>query len=126
MSLLGENVTVRRRLLTGEPVTHSGQLYDLEEAIVRPSAVRPGGIPIYMGGQADPALRRAGELTQGWIQSPFGTPDDFRKSWAVVRQGAESAGKDPSQLEAGKLIYTAVDDDPSSAYDAMSGFLRGD
>ena len=124
VSLLRENISVLRQLLRGEPVTHTGQFYDLEEAIVRPSAVRPEGIPIYMGGQAESALRRAGELTQGWIQSPFATPDDFRKSWAVVRQGAEIAGKDPSQLQSGKLIYTAVDDDPNSAYDAMNEFLR--
>jgi probable F420-dependent oxidoreductase len=125
ISLLTENISVLRQLLAGEPVTYSGQFYDLEGAIIRPAAVRPEGIPMYMGGQADAALRRAGELTDGWIQSPFATPDDFARSWQIVRQGAECAGKDPTTLEAGKLIYAAVDDDPNSAYDAMSRFLRG-
>ena len=125
VSLLRENISVLRELMTGEPVTHSGQFYKLENAIVRPAAVRPPGIPIYMGGQADSALLRAGELTDGWIQSPFASPDEFRKSWTIVRQGAEKAGKDPSQLQYGKLIYASVDDNPDSAYDAMGNFLRG-
>ena len=34
-------------------------------------------------------------------------------------------GKDPSQLQYGKLIYASVDDNPDSAYDAMGNFLRG-
>ncbi|MDP6454854.1 MAG: LLM class flavin-dependent oxidoreductase [SAR202 cluster bacterium] len=125
VSLLRENISVLRQLLTGEPTTRPGRFYDLQEAIIRPSTLNPDGIPIYMGGQADDALRRAGELTEGWIQSPFAAPDDFKKSWALVRQGAERAGKNPNNLESGKLIYAAVDDDAKSAYDAMSGFLRG-
>lgn len=93
----------------------------MREAIVRPAAP----IPLLIGGMAEAAVRRAGELGDGWIMSPFGSLDDFERGWRIARGGAEAAGKDPTKLVAGRLVYVAVDDDRHRAQAEMADFLQG-
>jgi probable F420-dependent oxidoreductase len=121
VAVFRESVTVLRRLLTGAPVDHAGEFVRLERATVRPAA----SVPIYIGGHAEGALRRAGELADGWIMSPFGTVEDFHRPWRVVRESARAAGRDPSALVAGRLVYVAVDDDRDRARAALAAFLHG-
>ena len=121
VTVFRENVDVIRRLLAGEPVDYRGQLIQLEKAIVRP----PARVPIYVGGHAEGALRRAGELADGWIMSPFGTVRDFPRLWRAVQGAARAAGRNPDALIAGRLVYVAVDDDREKARDALRRFLHG-
>ena len=121
VTLFRETVAALRTLLTGEAVDHRGQLVRIEKAIVRP----PARVPLYVGGHAEGALRRAGELGDGWIMSPFGTVHDFPRLWAAVRDSARAAGRDPDALVAGRLVYVAVDDDRERARTAIGTFLRG-
>ena len=81
VSLFRESVTVLRRLLAGQPVDLQGEFFRLENAMVRPAAP----IPLYVGGHAEGALRRAGELADGWIMGPFGTVRDFPRAWRIVK-----------------------------------------
>lgn len=122
---LRENMTVLRQLLTGEPVTTQGRFYDLHQAIVRPASPQPHGVPLYMGGRVEAVLKRAGELSDGWIMGPFGTTDECRASVAKVQAAAQAAGRDPQTLVTGKLIYAQVDDDVDRAYRTLHAFLSG-
>jgi probable F420-dependent oxidoreductase len=121
VAVFRESVTVLRRLLAGEPVDHHGEFFRLERATVRP----PAPVPLYVGGNAEGALRRAGELADGWIMGPFGTLRDFAPAWRVVQDAARAAGRDASALTAGRLVYVAVDEERSRARDALRGFLHG-
>ena len=121
---LRENMLVLRALLRGEPVSHEGRFYALDDAVVRPAAVREGGIPLHMGGHVEPVLRRTGELADGWIGGPFTPPEDYGACWQGVLEHARSFGRDPSRLEAGKLIYVAVDNDRDRALATLAPFLR--
>jgi alkanesulfonate monooxygenase SsuD/methylene tetrahydromethanopterin reductase-like flavin-dependent oxidoreductase (luciferase family) len=62
---MDECLTVLRRLLTGEPVTHHGEFFDLTDAVVLPAPSTQ--IPIVIGGRSDAAIRRAGRLGDGWL-----------------------------------------------------------
>ncbi len=121
VAVFRENVDVIRRLSAGEPVDYRGRQIQLEKAIVRP----PARVPIYVGGHAEGALRRAGELADGWIMSPFGTVRDFPRLWGAVQDAARAAGRDPDALVAGRLVYVAVDDDRNRARQALGQFLHG-
>jgi probable F420-dependent oxidoreductase len=121
VTVFQESIAVIRRLLAGEPVDHQGQFFRLEKATVRPAA----RVPIYVGGHAAGALRRAGELADGWIMSPFGTVRDFPRLWQAVQDAARAAGRNPDALVAGRLVYVAVDDDRERARNAMRTFLHG-
>jgi alkanesulfonate monooxygenase SsuD/methylene tetrahydromethanopterin reductase-like flavin-dependent oxidoreductase (luciferase family) len=121
VAVLRESIAVLRRLLTGEPAAHRGRFFQLQDATVRPAAE----VPIYMGGRAEGALRRAGELADGWIMGPFGAVQEFRQAWRIVQEAARAAGKDPDALVAGRLLYVAVDDDRGRARDLLRRFLHG-
>jgi len=121
VTVFQESVAVIRRLLAGEPVDHEGRFFRLEKAIVRP----PARVPLYVGGHAEGALRRAGELADGWIMSPFGTVRDFPRLWQAVQDAARAAGRNPDALVAGRLVYVAVDDDRDRARSALRHFLHG-
>src|SRR5262245_5008278 len=121
VTVFKESVAVIRKLLAGGPVDLEGQFFRLEKAIVRPAAP----VPIYVGGHAEGALRRAGELADGWIMSPFGTVRDFPRLWRAVQDAARAAGRNPDGLVAGRLVYVAVDDDRDKARDALRQFIHG-
>jgi alkanesulfonate monooxygenase SsuD/methylene tetrahydromethanopterin reductase-like flavin-dependent oxidoreductase (luciferase family) len=121
VAVFRESVAVLRQLLAGQPVEHQGRFFQLQDATIRPAAQ----VPIYIGGRAEAALRRAGELADGWIMGPFGTVEDFKRSWSIVQDAAHAAGKDPDALVAGRLLYMAVDEDRTRAREALRRFLHG-
>ena len=121
VAVFRESVTVLRRLLAGQPVDYQGEFFRLENATVRP----PAPVPLYFGGHAEGALRRAGELADGWIMGPFGTVKDLPPAWRVVKDAARAAGRDPDALVASRLVYVAVDEERDRARDALRTFLHG-
>jgi alkanesulfonate monooxygenase SsuD/methylene tetrahydromethanopterin reductase-like flavin-dependent oxidoreductase (luciferase family) len=121
VTVFRESVAVIRQLLAGTAVNHQGQFVRLEKATVRPAA----RVPLYVGGHAEGALRRAGAMADGWIMSPFGAVRDFPRLRGVVRDAARAAGRDPDALVAGRLLYVAVDDDRARARESLRAFLHG-
>jgi alkanesulfonate monooxygenase SsuD/methylene tetrahydromethanopterin reductase-like flavin-dependent oxidoreductase (luciferase family) len=121
VTVFRESLAVLRQLLTGQPVEYRGQFFQLQDATVRP----PAQVPIYIGGRAEGALRRAGELADGWIMGPFGTLQDFQAAWRIVQAAARAVGKDPDALVAGRLLYVAVDEDRDQAREILRRFLHG-
>lgn len=116
-----ESISVLRGLLGGEPHGHDGAFFAMADAVVRPAAPTP----ILIGGIVEAAIRRAGELGDGWIMGPFGGLEDFQQGWRIVRGGARAAGKNPDDLIAGRLLYVAVDDDRAKAQAELTQFLHG-
>ena len=121
---LRENITVLRQLLSGDAVNYSGSYYELNEAMVRPGIGNDEAVPIYMGGGAPEVLRRAAEISDGWINGPFSSPADFRQSWATVLKYARGFGRDPLSLEAAKLIFVAADRDRNFARSSLKSFVN--
>lgn len=88
---LDEAIGVCRRLWTEETVAHTGRYFPFAEVAFEPKPVqRP--IPIYIGGESAPALRRAGHLGDGWIGMTH-TPETAATSVAVIRAHREEAGR---------------------------------
>jgi alkanesulfonate monooxygenase SsuD/methylene tetrahydromethanopterin reductase-like flavin-dependent oxidoreductase (luciferase family) len=121
VAVFRESVAVLRQLLSGQPVEQQSSFFHLQDATVRPAAE----VPIYVGGRAEGALRRAGELADGWIMGPFGTVQDFQQSWYIVQNAARAVGRDPHVLVAGRLLYIAVDEDRDQARETLRHFLHG-
>jgi len=81
---------------TTDPVEHHGEFYDVPLGRVDPRPVQQPHPPILLGGSAEPALRRAGRLADGWISASrfpaAALPDAVR----VIRDAATGAGRDAS------------------------------
>jgi alkanesulfonate monooxygenase SsuD/methylene tetrahydromethanopterin reductase-like flavin-dependent oxidoreductase (luciferase family) len=116
-----ESLQILRALLSGTSTDHKGTYFDLQQAVIAPAAPTP----ILIGGIADAAVRRAGELGDGWIMAPFGSLNDFARGRDRAREGAAAAGKNPDDLIYGRLLYVAVDNDREKACQAIGKFLHG-
>jgi alkanesulfonate monooxygenase SsuD/methylene tetrahydromethanopterin reductase-like flavin-dependent oxidoreductase (luciferase family) len=65
---------------------------------VRPKPFRPGGPPIWIGAVAEPAVRRAGRIGDGYMGGDSG-PAEFAEQVGWVREGlAEAAVQRPFEL----------------------------
>jgi probable F420-dependent oxidoreductase len=60
-----EMVEVMRALWSGGMVEHHGEFYDFDRLQMDPTPHEP--VPILVGGVAEPALRRAARIGDGWI-----------------------------------------------------------
>ena len=75
-AMLDEGLTILDGLWSGETVTHHGQHYSVEEVSLAPLPLQRPRIPIWIGGEGAPALRRAARW-DGWLApatNPDGTP----------------------------------------------------
>src|SRR5262245_4959090 len=64
------SIDIVQRLLKGEMVTDQEGHYRFEGARVRPAPVNPKGVPLWMGGIADAALKRIASVGDAWVMSP--------------------------------------------------------
>ena len=83
---------------TQSPVEFHGEFYDVPPSLVDPQPVQQPHPPILLGGTAEPALRRAGRLADGWISSSRFPAADVPAAVATIRDAATEAGRDPAQL----------------------------
>lgn len=119
---LEETITILRRLWSEDNVTWQGRYYDLRGVTILPKPVqRP--LPILLGAFSEPGLRRTGQLADGWIAGSGGSADQFRQSWQQVQESARSAGRDPAQLQSGKILYLCVDDNRERARERVKAFV---
>jgi probable F420-dependent oxidoreductase len=89
-----EQIELLRLLLTREVVDYTGRWHRIDRAGLNPLPVqRP--IPIWMGGNAEPAVRRIARLADGWFTHL--QPDDAgRQRLAAFRSHLREAGRDPA------------------------------
>jgi probable F420-dependent oxidoreductase len=92
-----EQVALMRALWTTPSVTFEGHFHTVRGAGILPLPVqRP--IPIWFGGTAPAALRRIGQIADGWFPLVrFGS--ELERALEVVQQSAAAAGRGPLPFE---------------------------
>lgn len=90
-----EQVALMRELWEREVIDFEGRWHRVTRAGINP---RPGRrIPIWFGGVADVALRRAARIGDGWL--PLVPPDERARSAVAKVQGwLRDAGRDPGDF----------------------------
>jgi alkanesulfonate monooxygenase SsuD/methylene tetrahydromethanopterin reductase-like flavin-dependent oxidoreductase (luciferase family) len=90
---------------------------------LQPRPKQSGGPAIWVGGTGPRMLRLTGEMFDGWLPlSP--TPADYASGLRAVREAAERAGRDPSELGLGAYLTVAVADSAESAAAELDGYMR--
>ena len=116
-----EAIRVMRRCWEDDEVDFAGEFWQLEKITVLPKPVqRP--LPLWIGGNSEAAMRRAGQLGDGWIPS-FITPARFRRGVEKVTAVAGAAGREVPADHFGALVYFHLDDDPARARAAALPFV---
>jgi probable F420-dependent oxidoreductase len=98
-----EYLRLMRAAWTTDPVSFEGRHYRVRDVHALPKPVQRGGIPIWVGGHTDRALRRAATLGDGWhpiALRPPGllVPDDYAAKVKQLHGHAERAGRDPRAI----------------------------
>jgi probable F420-dependent oxidoreductase len=109
-----EFIECLRTIWTTNPVEHHGEFYEIPRSYVDPQPVQKPHPPILLGGTAEPALRRAGRLADGWISSSRFKSADVPGAVETIRAAASEAGRDPSSLRIiirGSVRVRAEDED---------------
>lgn len=98
-----EYIRAFRELWTSESPSFQGKYCRFSDIVFAPKPVQKPAIPIWIGGHSKQALRRAGELGDGW--HPIGgvptiplEPQDLTRDLEVLAGYARKAGRDPKQI----------------------------
>jgi probable F420-dependent oxidoreductase len=91
-----EQVAVLRALWAEPVVSFQGRWHQIDAAGIKPLPIqRP--IPVWFGGTAEPAIARAGRISDGWF--PQRPPDGQARAMVDhFRQAAAAAGRAPDTL----------------------------
>src|SRR3954447_5135497 len=100
---------------SGEPFTHDGAVYRLPTLGVRPTP--PVRIPVVVGGDAEPAIRRAARLADGIFSNASAA--EFRTQVQWVREERERASRDPSTF---RFIHYSILLPGASRADALARY----
>ena len=119
---LGEGIRVLRSLWSGRPVANDGRFYPFSEVAIEPPPAQPGGPPIWCGGRADPALRRAGRLADGWMSYVI-DPERYRRSLETIAAAAAAADRKLDRFGTSHLLFVRLDKDRDSALEFAAKFL---
>jgi probable F420-dependent oxidoreductase len=93
-----EYVEAMRNLWGEENSSYKGEFVNFENARSFPKPVRGGKLPILVGGQTDPALKRAAEYGDGWCGFNL-TPEDTAQKIVRLRELMKTAGRTPENFE---------------------------
>ncbi|TCO61157.1 LLM class flavin-dependent oxidoreductase [Actinocrispum wychmicini] len=116
-----------RRLVEGIEVMRAlwsetgfdGELYSFSGVRSQPPPVQRPGPPIWIGARAEPALRRAVRIADGWTGAAPVATKDFLAQLAIVRRALADQGRDPATFTISKSVYVAVEDTVDKARERL-------
>jgi probable F420-dependent oxidoreductase len=118
-----EGIKLIKRLWTEEKVTHNGRFFHVNNLTIGPQPLQSPHPPIWTGGGAEIALKRAGRWADGYICGSSAIRD-FPAIWEKISGYASAAGRDPKKIEKAALTFMAIDDNKAKAVDACSAYLH--
>jgi len=116
-----EQVELMKRLWTENNVTHKGRFFNVENLTLGPRPIQKPHPPIWTGGSAEVALKRAGTWANGFISGSSAIAD-FHKTWDKIASYATAAGRDPNNIEKASLGFMAINDDKTKAVKAVEEY----
>lgn len=99
-----ETVAVLRQG-SGEGLVTGGDLVPYPGVAVTPKPAQPAGPPVWIGATAEPAVRRAGRIADGFLATEV-TPEEYRKQVGWIREELERVGRDPGGFSFGLYLST--------------------
>ncbi|HTX13117.1 MAG TPA: LLM class flavin-dependent oxidoreductase [Solirubrobacteraceae bacterium] len=101
---LAESIALIKALWSGEPTTVRGRFWSVTELQLTPTPTRKK-LEFWLGGRAPAALRRVGELADGWLSSAV-APDEFPGMVATIRAAAAEANRTIDEDHYGATVFS--------------------
>lgn len=116
-----EALAVMKRLWRSEgPITHDGEHYSYEDVFVSPTSAE---LPVWIGGHADVAIKRAAYRADGWIASASSTKADLREQIATYEAALEEFDMDRAANDVVLMRDCFVADSRRAAREAVEPYL---
>lgn len=117
-----ESLEVMKQLFSAEDsVSHQGDYYSYEDVFISPQP--KSDLPIWIGGHADIAIKRAAYRGDGWIASASSTKADLRKQISTYVNALEEFDKDPDDNEVVLMRDCFIADSEEAAREAVEPYL---
>jgi alkanesulfonate monooxygenase SsuD/methylene tetrahydromethanopterin reductase-like flavin-dependent oxidoreductase (luciferase family) len=103
-----ENLQAIKRLWTEETVSMIGSHFELRDASVSVRPVQKPHPPVWIGANADRAIRRAARLGDCWYVNPHNRIDTIVRQVGVYRRELDKLGKPfPAEFPARREVFVA-------------------
>ncbi len=114
-----ESIEIIRALWSGEPLTHRGSFFDLDNVETSTLPVQDPHPPIWIGAQAEVSVRRAARLADAWYVPPFPTHRELVSLYdAYLDERAAHGNRAQAAIPVRREIFIA--DSPAAAQAAVS------
>ena len=117
-----EFIDCLRAIWTEDPVQFSGEFYEVPKSYVDPKPVQRPHPPILVGGSAESALNRVGQLAQGWISASRFPAAQLPSAVRTIHQAARSVNRDPEDVRI--VIRAAVRVRPQDEEQQFTGTVE--
>ncbi|WP_167104694.1 LLM class F420-dependent oxidoreductase [Mycobacterium sp. DL592] len=105
-------VAAMRTLWHDDIASHAGEFTTFSAIRVNPKPVHNRCIPILLGGNSEPALRRVAQWGDGWYGFNLADPDEVADKLATLKRLCDEAGRDMADL---RIAVALVEPHPSDA-----------
>src|SRR5262245_16326897 len=115
LTRMREYIDIVRKAARGERLDHDGEFFHTKRFQLRIPPLR-ATLPIYIAALSPASLRLTGELADGWLPI-FVAPSRMRAATALLREGAEAAGRSLRDIAISPQTSIYVTDNRSAARD---------
>lgn len=116
-----ESLSVLKRLWAGERVTHDGESWSLEDVFISPT--RAHQMPVWIGGHADIAIKRAAYRGDAWIASASSTTEDLAEQIDFYEDALDEFGMDRANNQVVLMRDCFVADSVEEARETIEPYL---
>ena len=95
---MDEAIEVLRVYFSDVQVDYQGEFYSSSAMAMEPKPPQGAGLPIWVGGRAETALRRVGTHADGWLANAFSDNDQAKACRETIEEAALEAGRDPGNI----------------------------
>ena len=118
-----EAIILMKKLWSEENLNFEGKFYCTRDLTLLPRPYQKPGIPLWVGGRSRAALRRAGQLADGWLTSNA-TPNEVGEGIEAIGNFARGFGREIPEDHYGVLIPYYVARSAEEALQNAGPFLR--
>jgi len=95
---MDEAIRLLRMCWSDAQIDFDGPHYRVTAMGCEPKPPQGGRLPIWVGGRSERALRRVGELGDGWLGNQIADAGSARAAIDSIRRYAAAAGRDPATI----------------------------
>jgi alkanesulfonate monooxygenase SsuD/methylene tetrahydromethanopterin reductase-like flavin-dependent oxidoreductase (luciferase family) len=118
-----EGLRLCQAFWAGQPVDWDGR-WQVRGGVLAPTPYRPGGPPLWIGGNLQASLERAGRHFDGWFPNAANHAV-YAEHWRQIKVIAAATGRNPERMTGAAYLTVSLDEDATRAEQRLDAFLEG-